>query len=111
MATITYDDFLRVEIRVGKVVRVEDHLKARKPAYKVWVDFGELGVKSSSAQLTRRYTKEDLLGRQVVAVVNLEPKRVAGFVSEVLILGAVASDEDVVLLRPDFEVAPGTRVL
>jgi len=111
VATITYDDFLRVEIRVGKVVRVEDHLKARKPAYKVWVDFGELGVKSSSAQLTRRYTKEDLLGRQVVAVVNLEPKRVAGFVSEVLILGAVASDEDVVLLRPDFEVAPGTRVL
>ncbi len=111
MNRLTYDDFLRVEIRVGKVVRVEDHPRARKPAYKVWVDFGELGVKSSSAQLTRRYTKADLLGRQVVAVVNLEPKRVAGFVSEVLILGAMVTDEDVVLLRPDADVAPGTRVL
>lgn len=111
MNRLTYDDFLRVEIRVGRVVRVEDHPRARKPAYKVWVDFGELGVKSSSAQLTRRYTKADLLGRQVVAVVNLEPKRVAGFVSEVLILGAMVTDEDVVLLRPDAEVAPGTRVL
>lgn len=111
MDRITFDDFLRVEIRVGRVVRVEDHPRARKPAYQVWVDFGELGVKSSSAQLTRRYKKEQLVGRQVVAVVNLEPKRVAGFVSEVLILGAMATDEDVALLRPDFEVAPGTRVL
>ncbi len=111
MNRITYDDFLRVEIRVGRVVRVEDHPKARKPAYQVWVDFGDLGVKSSSAQLTRRYKKEDLLGRQVVAVVNLEPKRIAGFVSEALILGAMVSDDDVVLLQPDFEVAPGSRVL
>lgn len=99
--TITWDDFAKVDMRVGKIIRVEDHPKARKPAYKLWVDFGPLGVKTSSAQLTRRYRKEDLEGRLVVAVVNFPPRRIADFTSEVLVLGAMGPDNDVILLQPD----------
>lgn len=98
---ITWDDFAKVDMRVGKIIRVEDHPKARKPAYKLWIDFGPLGVKTSSAQLTRRYRKEDLVGRLVVAVVNFPPRRIADFISEVLVLGAMGPDNDVILLQPD----------
>ena len=109
--TIQYPDFERVDIRVGKIVRAESFSNARKPAYKLWLDFGGLGVKQSRAQITRRYTCADLIGRSVLAVVNFPPKRVADFTSEVLVLGAVAGDGDVVLVAPDREVEPGTRIL
>lgn len=108
MATI--DDFNKLDIRVGEVVEVSDFPEARKPAYKLWVDFGEtIGMKQSSAQITELYAKEDLLGRQVVAVVNFPPLRVAGFKSEILVLG-VYSEAGVVLLKPDREVRKGDKI-
>ncbi len=111
MAQISYDDFTRVDIRVGKVIRVEDFPGARKPAYKLWIDFGGLGVKKSSAKITKRYSGELLPGRQVIAVVNFPPKQIADFLSEVLVLGVVLDDDDVVLLQPDIDVPPGKRIL
>jgi tRNA-binding protein len=108
--TITFEDFLRVEMRVGKIIKVEDFPEAQKPAYKLTIDLGKLGIKKSSAQITRRYTKEQLLGRQVVAVVNFPPKQIANFVSEVLVLGAVTGDNDVILLKPDEDVELGDRI-
>ena len=96
MADITYDDFLRVDIRVGQIVRVDDFPKAKKPAYKLWIDFGPLGVKSSSAQLVKHYEKADLLGKLVLAVVNFPPRQIADFFSEVLTLGVIVADGDVV---------------
>ena len=110
MGAIVYEDFARVEMRVGRIVRVEDFPAARQPAYKLWIDFGPYGVRPSSAQITRLYRKEDLPGRLVVAVTNLPPKRIAGFVSEVLVLGVDGPEGGVVLLRPDAEVALGSRV-
>ncbi len=111
MPQVTFDHFQQVEIRVGTVTRVEDFPKARKPAFKLWIDFGEYGVKQSSAQLTRLYRKEELLGRQVVAVTNFPPRRVADFSSEVLVLGAILPENEVVLLRPDKDVALGARIM
>ncbi len=108
--TISYEDFLKVDMRIGKIVSVEDFPEAKKPAYKLIVDFGKLGVKKSSAQITRRYTKEKLVGRQVVAVVNFPPKQIANFVSEVLVLGAVTKNDDVILLRPDEDVELGEKI-
>ena len=109
-APITWDDFVKVDVRVGRIVVAEPFPEARKPAYRLRIDFGELGERPSSAQLTRRYRAEELPGRLVVAVVNFPPKRIAGFVSEVLVLGAMAADDDVVLLAPDQDVAPGKRI-
>jgi tRNA-binding protein len=109
--TITADDFFRADLRTGTVVRAEEFPEARKPAYQLWIDFGELGTKQSSAQITARYTPEQLIGRVVVAVVNLPPRRVAGFSSEVLVLGvAIDGTDEVVLLRPDSAVPTGARV-
>lgn len=110
MAQITYDDFAAVDIRVGRIVQVDDFPKARKPAYKLRIDFGDLGVKTSSAQITRRYRKEDLDGRLVLAVVNFPPRQIADFLSEVLTLGVIVSEGDVVLVRPDADVPPGLRI-
>ncbi|PYO65644.1 MAG: tRNA-binding protein [Gemmatimonadetes bacterium] len=107
MADITYDDFLRVDIRVGQIVRVDDFPKAKKPAYKLWIDFGPLGVKSSSAQLVKHYEKADLLGKLVLAVVNFPPRQIADFFSEVLTLGVIVADGDVVLVHPDRDVPLG----
>ena len=109
-APITWDDFVKVDVRVGRIVAAEPFPEARKPAYRLRIDFGELGERRSSAQLTRRYRPEELPGRLVVAVVNFPPKRIAGIVSEVLVLGAMAADDDVVLLAPDQDVAPGKRI-
>ncbi len=107
---ISYDDFLKVDMRVGKVLKVEDFPKARNPSYKFEVDFGaEIGVKRSAAQLTN-YKKDELLGKQVVAVVNFPPKNIAGFVSEVLILGVDMKGGVVSLLQPRDEAIIGTRV-
>ncbi|MCJ1907649.1 chaperone CsaA [Planococcus ruber] len=105
------EDFLRVDMRVGTVIAAHPFPEARKPAVKLEIDFGEeLGIKHSSAQITRRYTAEGLLGRQVVGVVNLPPRRIAGFKSEVLVIGGVPEEGDVVLLRPDELVPDGSRI-
>lgn len=109
-AEITFDDFLRVDMRVGRIVEVEDFPEARNPAWKLRVDFGdELGVKRSSAQITN-YTREELVGRLVVGVVNFPPRQIGPVRSEVLVLGAVADDHPVLLLEPDAGSQPGDRI-
>jgi len=107
MGHITYDDFLKVDIRVGRVIQVDDFPKARKPAYKLRIDFGPLGVKTSSAQVTKYYEKTDLVGKQVLAVVNFPPRQIADFFSEVLTLGVILGEGDIVLVHPDREVPLG----
>ena len=107
MPEITYDDFDKVDIRVGRIVQVDDFPQARKPAWKLRIDFGPLGVKSSSAQLTQRYAKDDLMGMQVLAVVNFPPRQIANFFSEVLTLGIAVDEGDIVLVRPDRDVPLG----
>ena len=111
MVQITYDYFEKVEMRVGKVIKVEDFPKTQKPAYKLWIDFGSLGLKKSSAQITKLYNKDDLIGRLVVAVINFPPRQIADFMSEVLVLGVVLDNDEVVLVRPDSDVPLGQRVL
>ncbi|CAM3748433.1 chaperone CsaA [Alicyclobacillus pomorum] len=108
MATI--DDFLKLDIRIGTVLTAEPFPEARVPAIKMEIDFGPLGVKRSSAQITKRYTPEVIVGRQVVAVVNFPPRRIAGFESEVLVLGGIPDKGDVVLLKPDENVPNGTPI-
>jgi tRNA-binding protein len=111
MSEISWSDFERVDMRVGTVMRAEPFPEARKPAYKLWIDLGPLGERRSSAQITNRYRPEDLIGRQVVCVVNFPPKRIGPFVSEVLVLGAyVDGGQAVVLLRPDQDVERGGRI-
>lgn len=106
----TFDDFMQLDIRVGEVLRAEVFKKARKPAYQLWVDFGEeIGIKRSSAQITVLYEPQALIGRQVLGVVNFPPRQVADFVSEVLILGVYAS-QGVVLIRPDEHVQKGDKL-
>jgi tRNA-binding protein len=109
---ITYDDFLKVDIRVGKITKVEDFSEARNPSFKLEVDFGdEIGIKKSAAQLVNTYSKEDLLGLEVIAVVNFPPKQIGPTVSEVLILGVPDSDnKKVILVRPDNDVELGGRL-
>ncbi|MGF1493640.1 MAG: tRNA-binding protein [Microcoleaceae cyanobacterium] len=107
----TYDDFQQLEIRVGQIIRAESFPEARKPAYKLWIDFGELGVKKSSAGLTQLYQPEDLVHRQILAVTNFPPRQVANFMSEVLVLGIVLENGEVALVQPDREVPPGQRIL
>ncbi|MFB9149941.1 tRNA-binding protein [Roseovarius ramblicola] len=111
MAEITFDDFLAVDIRVGRVTRAEPYPEARKPAIKLWVDFGaDLGEKKSSAQITAHYTPEGLVGRQVLAVVNFPPRQIGKFVSEVLVLGLSDTEGEVVLIGPDMDVPEGGRL-
>ena len=106
----TWEEFERIRITVGVVTEVEDFPEARVPAYKLTIDLGpDIGTKRSSAQLTH-YPKHELLGRQVVCVLGFEPKRIAGFASEVLVLGAYSSEHGVVLLRPDRDVEPGSAI-
>ena len=108
---ISYDDFARLDIRVGTITRAEPFPEARKPAFKLWVDFGgDLGEKRSSAQITRHYTPASLIGRQVLAVVNFPPRQIGKVLSEVLVLGVPDSDGEVVLILPDLQVPPGGRL-
>lgn len=107
---IQFGDFLKVDIRVGTIVAVEDYPEARKPAYKLEIDFGDLGKKRSSAQITHHYRKEDLIGKQVIAVVNFPPKQIGKFMSEVLTLGLPDEKEMVVLLEPTVKVPNGSRL-
>jgi len=109
--TISYDDFTKVDIRVGTVQRAEPFPEARRPAIKLWIDFGpDLGVRRSSAQITRHYDVATLPGTQVVAVTNFPPRQIGKFMSEVLVLGVPDADGEVVLLRPDVAVPDGGRM-
>ena len=108
--TLSWEDFEKVDIRTGTVLEAHDFPKARKPAYQLLIDFGELGIKKSSAQITALYTKEDLIGMQVVAVVNFPPKQIANFMSECLVLGAVTKNGEVSLLSPTQDVENGLRI-
>ncbi len=112
MDEISFADFERVDIRIGTVIAVDDFPKARKPAWKLQIDFGDdIGVKKSSAQITTHYGKEDLLGRQVAAVVNFPPRQIADFMSEVLTLGFMDADDAVVLIGPDRPVPNGRKLM
>ncbi len=108
---ISFDDFLKVDIRVGKIVEVEDFPEARKPAYKLKIDFGEaIGMKKSSAQITVLYTKEDLIGRRIAAVVNFPPRQIGPVKSEVLVLGFSDQEGAISLVKPDHDVPIGNRL-
>ena len=109
--TISYDDFAKVDIRVGRIVRAEPYPEARKPAFKLWVDFGpEIGEKRSSAQITKHYTIEGLIGRLVMGVVNFPPRQIGKVMSEVLVLGVPDAEGEVILLSPDKEAPLGGRM-
>ena len=110
MAIITWSDFEKVEMRIGTILEAIDFPEARNPSYKLKIDFGEFGIKKSSAQITKLYKKEDIIGKQVIAVVNFAPKQIANFISEVLILGVVLPDKEIVLLQPEQKVENGYKV-
>ena len=108
---ISFEEFQEMDIRVGTIIAADDFPKAHKPAYKLRIDFGYLGVKRSSAQITVVYSKEELVGRQVMAVVNFAPRQVADFISEVLVLGVLGDNGQVILLRPSRPVEHGCPVI
>jgi tRNA-binding protein len=108
--TLTWADFEKIDMRVGVIVDAQPFPEARRPALKLTINFGALGVKRASAQITEHYRPEDLAGRRVIAVVNFPPKQIGPFVSEVLVLGAYDEREQVILLRPDVEVSPGAKI-
>jgi tRNA-binding protein len=108
--SITWDDFEKIDIRAGTITEVTDFPKAKKPAYQITIDFGELGFKKSSAQITTMYSQDELIGKQVVAVVNFPPKQIANFFSECLVLGVYTDKKEVVLLQPERKVENGWKV-
>ena len=110
MDTLTWEEFEKVDMRVGTIVEANDFPKAKKPAYQLILDFGELGMKKSSAQIVKLYNKEELIGKQVIAVVNFPPKQIANFISECLVLGIYNENKDVVLLQPDKKTDNGCKV-
>lgn len=112
MKSLSWEEFTAVEIRVGTIIDIADFPKAKKPAYQLTIDFGNaIGLRKSSAQITDKYSKKDLLGRQIVAVVNFPPKQIANFISECLVLGAVDVNHQVTLLQPESSVINGLRIL
>lgn len=110
MSFISWDDFEKIDIRSGTIVEVQPFPKARKPAFKLWIDFGDSGIKKSSAQITVHYTAEELLGKQVVAIINFPPRQIADFMSECLVLGVYAADGSVILLQLDKPVGNGQKI-
>lgn len=111
MADLGFDEFLKVDIRAGRVTRAEPYPEARKPAIKLWVDFGaDIGERKSSAQITTHYSPEALVGRMVMGVVNFPPRQIGKFMSEVLILGVADGDGEILLIAPDQDVEPGARM-
>lgn len=111
MKEITWSDFEKVELRVGTIIEIKDFPEARKPAYKLTVDFGkEIGIKKSSAQITDHYQKEDLMGKQIIAVINFPPKQIGPFMSECLVTGLPDSDGKVILISPDQAVENGSKL-
>jgi tRNA-binding protein len=107
---LSWEEFEKVDMRVGTIVSVEDFPKAKNPAYQLTIDFGEIGIKRSSAQITKLYNKDVLVGKQVVAVVNFPPKQIANFFSECLVMGVVGSDKEVTLLQPERATKNGLRI-
>ena len=107
---ITWQDFEKLDIRCGTIISVADFPEARKQSYKIEIDFGPLGIKKSSAQITKQYSKEELVGKQIIAVVNFPKKQIADFMSECLVLGSVGNDNDIVLLSSDKPVENGLRI-
>ena len=107
---ISFEDFTKVDVRIGTIIKVNDFPKARKPAYQLHIDFGNLGIKKSSAQITDIYTKEDLLQKQVSAIINLKPRQIANFSSECLVLGVYNNDDKVVLLQASKPIKNGEQV-
>ena len=110
METINFEDFLKVDIRIGTIIEVNDFPKARKPAYQLKIDFGDLGIKKSSAQITNLYTKEDLVGKQISAVVNFKPRQIANFMSECLVLGVHNENNEVIILQSNKKIKNGENV-
>lgn len=110
MAAITWNDFEKVDVRVGTIIEAKEFPKARKHAYKLTIDFGEFGIKQSSAQITKFYSVEELKGQQVIAVVNFPPKQIADFFSECLVLGVYDENKDVVLIQPKHSVSNGSKI-
>ncbi|AZQ61635.1 tRNA-binding protein [Flammeovirga pectinis] len=107
---LTWDDFTKVEMRVGTIVSAEEFKEARNPAYKLVIDFGEFGLKKTSAQITSLYQPSDLIDKQIIAVVNFPPKQIANIMSECLVLGALGNNKDVTLLHPDLKVKNGSKI-
>ena len=108
---LKWNEFERTDMRVGTIIEVNDFPEARKPAYQLTIDFGnEIGIRKSSAQITKRYEKEDLINRQIIAVINFPKKQIGKFMSECLVLGAVGEEGDVILLAPDFKIQNGLRI-
>jgi len=110
METISWHDFEKIDIRVGTIIEAKEFPKARKPAYKLTIDFGELGVKQSSAQITKFYSNQELVGQQVIAVINFPRKQIADFFSECLVLGIYDENKDVVLIQPKHSVSNGSKI-
>lgn len=110
MMEITWKDFEKIDMRVGTIIEAYDFPKAKKPAYQLKIDFGELGIKKSSAQITKHYTKDELIGKQIMAVVNFPPKQIANFMSECLVMGVYDENNDVVLLSTDKNVINGGKI-
>ena len=108
--SISFEDFTKVDIRIGTIIDVKDFPKANKPAYQLSIDFGNIGIKRSSAQITELYTKEELLNRQITAIVNFKPKQIANFKSECLVLGVANNDGDIILLQASGKAKNGTQI-